>query len=92
MLRVTSIVGCEQVVDQPVDGRFHRAPSAGSALALHALAREAALADRIAHALELGREPFFRGDDVVEGVRDLARDAAAVAREPHGEIAVADRH
>ena len=34
----------------------------------------------------------FADDDLVEGVRDLARDAAAVAREPHREIAVAHGH
>ncbi len=82
----------QEVVDQPVDGGFHRAPSTRAALALHALACEAAFADGVAHALELRREPLLRRDDVVEGVRDLARDAAAVSREPHGEIAVADRH
>src|SRR5262249_15168104 len=82
----------QQVVDEAVHRRLHRAPGAGAALALHALAREAALADRVADALELHREPLLGRDDVVEGIRDLARDAAAVRREPYGEIAVADGH
>ena len=53
---------------------------------LHALAGLALAADDLADALELLRHALVGGDDLVEGVGDLARDAGPVARQPHAKI------
>ena len=81
----------QQVVDEGVDRDLHPAPCAALPVAAHPLPRLALLADRLADALELAREPLVGGDDVVEGVGDLAADAGPLAREPGGEVAVAHR-
>ena len=54
---------------------------------LHALARLALAADHLADLLELLRHPLVGGDDLVEGVGDLALDAELVAGHPHREVA-----
>ena len=54
---------------------------------LDALAGLALLADHIAHALQLLGHALVGGDDVVEGVGDLAGDAGLVAGQADGKVA-----
>ena len=81
----------QQVVDQRVDRRLHLAPGAARSAELDALTRLALLADDRADAFELARHPGVGGDDLVEGVGDLAVEAGPVAGQPHREVAVAYR-
>ena len=53
----------------------------------HARARLAFAADDLADPLELLRHPLVGGDDLVEGVGDLALQADLVARHANREIA-----
>ena len=69
----------EQIVDQRVDRGFHLAPGAVRQAELDALAGLAFAADDLADALELLRHALVGGDDLVEGVGDLAEDADLVA-------------
>ena len=46
-------------------------------------------ADDLAAALELVAEELVRGHDLIECVRDLARETELIAGEAHGEVAVA---
>jgi hypothetical protein len=55
------------------------------------MARLSVLAHDLTGALELACQSLIRGDDLVEGVGDLAREAGMITREAHREIAVADR-
>ena len=77
----------EKVVDQRVDGGFHLAPRAARKLEGHALAGLAFPAHHAPDMLELLRHPLIGGDDVVEGVGDLAGDAGLVAGHADGEVA-----
>ena len=89
IVRVTSVVGHSRssmsvltepsIAPQAPERRSHG----------HAMARLAVLADDLAGALELARHALVRGDDLVERVGDLAVEARLVARQAHGEIAVA---
>ena len=54
---------------------------------LHALAGLALAADDLADAFELLRHALVGGDDLVEGVGDLAQDTDLVAGHAHGEVA-----
>ena len=80
----------EQVVDQRVDRTFHLAPGAARNAEPHALPGLAFLADQLADPLELLRHALVGGDDLVEGVGDLAGDAELVAR--HADREIADPH
>ncbi len=51
----------------------------------------AVLADDLADALELVRQPLVRGHDLVERVGHLAGEPGLIARQPHGEISVTHR-
>ena len=77
----------QQIVDQRVDRAFHLAPGAAADAEAHALAGLAFPADDLADALELLGHALVGGDDLVEGVGDLADDADLIARHPHREIA-----
>jgi hypothetical protein len=77
----------EQIVDQRVDRGFHLAPGAIRQAELDALAGLALAADDMADAVELLRHALVGGDDLVEGVRDLAEDAGLAARHAYREIA-----
>ncbi len=77
----------QQVVDQRVDRVFHLAPGAAGQAEPHALAGLAFAADHLADALELLRHALVGGDDLVEGVGDLAGDADLVAGHADGEVA-----
>ncbi len=79
----------EQVVDERVDGDFHRAPCARAQLVRHAMPRLAVFADDLARAIELLRHALARAGDLVERIRYLAGHAGEIARQSHGEIAVA---
>ena len=54
---------------------------------LDALAGLALAADDLPDMLELLRHALVGGDDLVEGIGDLAGEAGLVARQPHREIA-----
>ena len=56
---------------------------------LDALPGLALLADDGADPLQLAGHPGVGGDDLVEGVGDLALEAGPVAGQPHREVAVA---
>ena len=77
----------EQIVDQRIDRRFHFAPGAFGEAETHALTGLAFAAHDLADALELPRHALVGGDDLVEGVGDLAHEADLVARHAHREIA-----
>ena len=77
----------QQIVDQRVDRGFHLAPGAGREAELDALAGLALAADHLADALELLRHALVGGDDLVEGIGDLADQADMVAGHADGEIA-----
>ena len=79
----------EQVIDERVDGALHRAPGARAPFTRHAMARLSVLADDLTGALELACQLLIGGDDLVEGVGDLAGEAGVITRQAHGEIAVA---
>ena len=67
--------GCwpEEVVDQGVNRLLHLTPCAVSDPERHALVSDAFLADHFADAMKLIRHALIAGDDVVEGVGNLAR-------------------
>ena len=77
----------EQVVDQRIDRGFHLAPGALRQAEAHALAGLAFAAHHLPNALELTRHALVGGDDLIEGIGDLAHDADLVARHAHREIA-----
>ena len=77
----------EQVVDQGVDRAFHLAPGAAGDRKADALLGLALLADALADPLELLRHALVGGDDLVEGVGDLAFDAEPVARQANRKVA-----
>ena len=79
----------EQVVDQRVDRRLHLAPRAGRTSELDALPRLPLFADDRADSFELARHAGVGGDDLVEGVGDLAFEARPVTGQAHREVAVA---
>ena len=81
----------QQIVDQRVDRALHLAPGAGRQAELHPLAGLAFAADDLADLLQLLGHALVGGDDVVEGVGDLAGEADLVARQADGEIADAHR-
>ncbi len=81
----------QQVFHQRVDRNFHLAPGAPGLMEARALARSALLSDHLADALEFLRHLLVGGDDLVEGVGDLSRQARPGARQAHGKIAVAHR-
>src|SRR4029077_19311478 len=81
----------EQVIDQGIDRVFHVRPRAGGQAELEALARLSFAADHLADPLELLCHPLIGGDDLVEGVGDLAFDAEVIAGHAHGEIAASHR-
>ena len=87
---VTSVVGPEEIVDEGVDGDFHLAPGAVRRTKLGALAGLALLPDDAADALQLVGELLVGGDDLVEGVGDLAVDAGPVPGELDREVAAPD--
>ena len=72
----------QQIVDQRIDRCLHLAPGAARQAEPDALAGLALAADDLADALELLRHALVGGDDLVEGVGDLAHDADLVARHP----------
>ena len=67
----------QQIVDQRVDRALHLAPGAVRQAELDALAGLAFAADDLADMFELLRHPLVGGDDLVEGVGDLAGEAGA---------------
>src|SRR6266852_6256955 len=77
----------QQVVDQCIDRTFHLAPGAARQAELDALAGLAFAADHLADIFELMRHAFVGGDDLVEGVGNLAGKTGPVGRQPHREIA-----
>ena len=77
----------QQIIDQRVDRGFHFAPGAMRQAELHALAGLALAAHDMADAFELLRHALIAGDDLVEGIGDLAEQADLVAGHAHGEVA-----
>src|SRR5262249_27729697 len=77
----------QQIVDQGVDRVLHVGPGARGKAELDALPGLAFTADHLADALQLLRHAFIGGNDLVEGVGDLALDAEMVAGHAHREIA-----
>ena len=76
----------QQILDQRVDRNFHLAPGAFRLVKPGALPRFAFFADHLADSLQLLRHLLVRGDDVVEGVRDLSCQAGPGAWQAHGKI------
>jgi hypothetical protein len=77
----------QQVVDHGVDGGFHLAPGAAGLAEAQALAGLALAADDLAHLFQFPGHPLIGGDDVVECVRDLARQPDLVARQADRKVA-----
>ncbi|HEV7492755.1 hypothetical protein [Baekduia sp.] len=69
--------GCwpQQIIDQGIDGTFHVGPGAVGQAETNAGARLAFMAHHFADVLELLRDTLVRGDDGVERIANLARDA-----------------
>src|SRR5262245_24205082 len=76
----------QQVVDQGVDRGFHLGPGPAGEAELDAVARLALAADSGADPVELLRHALVGGDDLIEGVGDLAGDANAVAGQADGKV------
>src|SRR5262249_23639050 len=68
-----------------------RAPCAHGMAKLHAVAGVAFAADHAADTVKLGSHALIGGDDLVEGVRDLADKAKLIAGKAYSEIAVTHR-
>ena len=87
MARVTAVVGHSRSSISVLtdDSISPQAPSRQAEP--HALAGLALAADHLADSLELLRHALVGGDDLVEGIGDLAREADLVARQAHREIA-----
>ena len=69
-----------EVVNQGVDGAFHFAPGTSSDAELDAFAGLAFLSDDLSDPLKLLRHALVCGNDVVEGVPDLAREPNLIRR------------
>jgi hypothetical protein len=76
----------KQIIDEGVDGAFHLAPGAVAKAELHALARLSFAAHDLADTLELLRHALVGGDDLVEGVGDLAQQADLTAGHAYREV------
>ena len=87
MARVTSVVGHNRSSISELTRGFHLAPGAVGKAEADALAGAALAAHHLADPLELLGHALVGGDDLVEGVGDLAEDADAVAGHAHGEVA-----
>src|SRR5205085_4081919 len=81
----------QQVFDQRVDRGFHVAPGAVRQAELDPLPGLALAADDLADMFQLLRHALVGGDDLVEGVGNLAADAGAVYRQAYREIAEPNR-
>ena len=89
--RVTSVVG-QSRSSISVLTEVSISPQAPARSAeLDTLARLALAADHRADAFELAGHPRVGGDDVVDGVGDLAVEAGPVARQPDREVALSHR-
>ena len=80
----------QEIVDQRVDGRFHLAPGALGKTKTYTLAGLALPSDHLADAFELLGHALIGGNDLVEGVGDLAHDADPVSG--HADRKVANTH
>ena len=87
MARVTSVVGQSRSSISELTDDFHLAPGAFRQAKAHALASLALAAHHLPNALELPRHALVGGDDLIEGVGDLAHEADLVAGHAHREIA-----
>src|SRR5262249_13466128 len=79
--------GPEQVVDQRIDRILHLAPGTAGDTKAHGLAVSPFATDDLADALQLLRHALIGGDDLIEGVGDLADDPDPVAGQANREIA-----
>ena len=70
----------QEVVNQVIDGALHFTPGASSDAKLDAPARLAFLSDDLSDPLELLCHALICGNDVVEGVPDLAREPNLIGR------------
>ena len=77
----------QQIVDESVDRCFHLAPGAVRQSELHALARLAFAPHDMADALSLLCHALVGGDDLIEGVGDLAEQTELAACHAHREFA-----
>ncbi len=85
--RVTSVVGQSRSSISVLTEDFHLPPGALGEAEAHALAGLAFAPHHLTDPFELMGNALIGGDDLVEGVGDLAHDADAVAGHAHGEIA-----
>ena len=77
----------QKVVDQLVDRRLHAAPGTSGGADADALLGLALAADDLPDPIELLRHPIVGGDDIVEGIGDLAPQTVPVAWQADGEVA-----
>src|SRR5690606_178599 len=82
--------GPEQIIDECVDGIFHRAPGAGAAITLYALAGLALASNHLTDPIELGGNARVCGNDVVEGIGNLAFYAGPVTGKTNNEVTIPD--
>jgi len=82
--------GSQQVIHERIDRAFDLPPRALRRIELHALPRSPFLADHLSDALHLASDALIRGDDLVEGLGDLAVDPGPRDRQLNGEIASAN--
>src|SRR4029077_3562444 len=80
-----------QVADERVDGLDLARPRADCPGDAHPLADLAFLAHRLADVRELLAHRRIQFGEVVENLRNLALDAGEIERQPHREIALAQR-
>src|SRR6266498_1586033 len=76
----------KQIIDEGVDRAFHLAPGAVGEAELHALACLSFAAHDLADTFELLRHALVGGDDLVEGVGDLAQQADLTAGHAYREV------
>ena len=80
-----------EIVDQRVEGIDLGRPSADRPRQRHALLEPPFLADRHAQPRHLTRDAILMGDGLVERLGDPPFGARPIRRQPHGEIAIAER-
>jgi hypothetical protein len=81
--------GLDEAGDQRVHVRDRVRPCSGDRAHRRALRDLSVLSDGQAQALELRGQPLVHLDHLVEGIRDLARDARPMVGQPHREVALA---
>ena len=78
----------QEIVHQRVDGHSHLAPRPLRLVKPSPFAGPALFSDHLPHALQFLRDLLVRGNDLVEGIGNLACGARPMPRQSHREISI----